>query len=136
MEKYILQAEHNLRFLKEINANFPLDFFDWKITIAFYTAIHLTKALLLKRIGKEFDNHEQINATLSHRRNPKSPVKEKYWKAYMFLYDESQKVRYTGFTNDSETLKAIQARDYEEVVIELTYIIKATKTDLTHQIVM
>ena len=129
------QAEHNLKFLKEINKNFPTDFFDWKITVAFYTAIHLTKALLWKRKGEEFESHEKRNGTLSHQRNNhQSPVTKNYWINYKLLYDESQKVRYDGFLQDRITLRNIQARDYEEVLTALHYILQSTTTELAHNI--
>lgn len=78
-KKYILQAEHNLHFLKELDLKFPNDFFDWKIMVLFYTAIHLTKGFLIRKTNKEYQSHEELNKVIAHRgneQNSTSPVNQ------------------------------------------------------------
>ncbi len=40
MQNHIDQAEHNEKFLTELEIDYPTTYFDWKITICFYTALH------------------------------------------------------------------------------------------------
>ena len=45
MQKHLGQAKHNQELLSEMEIKFPQRFFDWKITISFYIAIHYLQAL-------------------------------------------------------------------------------------------
>jgi hypothetical protein len=60
MKSHILQAEHNTDFHKNICSNFPELYFDWKITVVFYTALHLLKALAKKNKKDIGNTHSEI----------------------------------------------------------------------------
>ena len=80
---HLKQADHNQRFLGEIDSNkFP----DWAATVAFYTAVHLAQALL-KRGGDTCNSHTTRNRKL----RSKYPA---IWKLYQPLYSYSRLARY------------------------------------------
>ncbi|NCX95288.1 MAG: hypothetical protein EBX41_02560 [Chitinophagia bacterium] len=61
---YQKQAQHNERFHDNICSSFPDDFFDWKITILFYIAIHHVKALA-NQLGITIgESHRAINGNI------------------------------------------------------------------------
>jgi hypothetical protein len=63
MQIFLNQAEHNVKFLKSLDANYPEDYYDWKITVAFYSSLHYIK-FLLKTIYKiDVGTHIDINST-------------------------------------------------------------------------
>ena len=46
-EEHIQQANSNIKFFNLINEK-SQEFFDWKVTAAFYTAVHIINAHLAK----------------------------------------------------------------------------------------
>lgn len=64
MQQFIDQAIHNEKFHECVHTNFTDSFFDWKITILFYTAIHYLKALAAKRNIDIGNTHADIERNL------------------------------------------------------------------------
>lgn len=100
MQQHIDQANHNQGFHDCIGTEFPDDFYDWRITVLFYTALHYMKALAAVRkidIGR---THHEVNKYV----NPKSPeckmqIKDHAWKSYYSLKKHSETARYDGIAN-------------------------------------
>jgi hypothetical protein len=77
------QASHNQAFLDTIDRNlFP----DWVITAAFYKAVHIVEALLVRK-GTPSGNHTNRNAILKRQFTT-------VWHDYHPLYNQSRVVRY------------------------------------------
>lgn len=102
VQKHYKQAVHNYRFFCEVHSKLPEAFYDWKITVLFYTAIHLLRALLAERDVQLDDSHHALRNAInpkSSRTTSVSPVKKHCYNSYLTLYNASLEVRYSGFLN-------------------------------------
>jgi len=100
MQEYVEQCRYNQELLDTLDEKFPDKYFDWKITIAFYVAIHCIKAILKNKLKRNVSSHEEIIKIISHKQNTKnSPVSKSCWDMYYALYATSRDVRYNGFTD-------------------------------------
>ncbi len=100
VQKHYNQAVHNYRFFWEVHSKLPGAFYDWKITVLFYTALHLLRALMRKRGIEVSDSHQGLSAVINpNRSDPVSPVKKHCYDSYKILYNASLEVRYSGFLN-------------------------------------
>ena len=52
-EDHVKQAQHNLKFLENINAG-NYDCVDWQVTTCFYTALHLVISLRGSRLHQNY----------------------------------------------------------------------------------
>lgn len=95
MNKYINQHEHNREFLIELTKKFPDRFFDWKITVLFYSATHLIRGYALAKHKVEIgESHTAVHNFLKEELSEDSKV----FKAYRCIYRNCRDVRYSGFT--------------------------------------
>lgn len=102
-QKFYKQAIHNYKFFCEVHSKLPKVFFDWKITILFYTAIHLLRALMTERGIDVGNSHHALRKAINPKNNySKSPVKKHAYNSYVVLYNASLEVRYSGFLDDSK----------------------------------
>lgn len=119
MQQFIDQAIHNEKFHERVHTNFTDSFFDWKITILFYTAIHYLKALAAKRnidIGNTYADIER-NCN-PDRTGQKMLIARRSWNDYKSLYRYSQTSRYEGIT-DIETFDKLKQMDYAYCKVHL-----------------
>ena len=94
MEEHLNQAKHNEDFLKIVeNAN-PDDYFDWKITIVFYVAIHYIDAYFASH-GIRITSHEHRFDCLEMG---EFCVSMEFFNHYSNLYNLARNARYNGFT--------------------------------------
>ena len=114
MNDFYNQAKHNQAFLIAIEKSFPDDYFDWKITVIYYTSIHLLKCLAKKRNVKIGDTHQDIAASLNPRRGKQvTPLPLWAWDKYEDLLRYSKTSRYDGISNRAVVLIA-QKSNYHE----------------------
>lgn len=92
-DEHIAQAKSNLKFLETVNQNVK-NYFDWQVTVCFYTALHLVNAHLTKH-SLQYRQHKDVN----HALNPevltsisKLPLPE--YEAYIGLQRLSRRSRY------------------------------------------
>lgn len=110
MQNHLTQASHNRQFHQCIDAEFNEQFYDWKITVLFYVAIHWLKALAAKKkidIGEtHYDIEQNVNPD---RHNAKMRITKGAWREYKNLFNYSRTARYEGVTDIStfELLKQI-----------------------------
>lgn len=102
---YKQQAKHNELFHSATCAHFPADFYDWKITILFYAAIHYVKALG-NQLGIDVGNsHLDIRNNIKPPdrpgRIPSMPFNKGAYGLYDYLYRASQLSRYNGIADHS-----------------------------------
>jgi hypothetical protein len=112
MQQHIDQARHNEDFHDSIEANFSGQFYDWKITVLFYVAIHYLKALAAKRgieIGEtHYDIEHNVNPDRTGRR---MQITKNAWREYKNLFLYSRTARYEGIT-DIATFEQLKKTDH------------------------
>jgi hypothetical protein len=95
-EEHISQAKSNLSFLIHANSlDTPNRFWDWQVTICFYTALHTVNAHIAKVANLHYRTHEDVRDAL----NPLKPlsltkVDESIYLAYTKLEGLSRRSRY------------------------------------------
>lgn len=116
MNEFHQQAIHNKEFLDCITEKFPSKFYDWKITIIFYIAIHLLKALGKKRGKNIGSSHYEIFNSFDPGRtnNPITNIPPDIWTTYKRIYKYSKQSRYDGISDPTITEISLKA-DYQEV---------------------
>ena len=115
MQKHLAQAEHNQKFYQCICEDYGTEFFDWKITTLFYTAVHWIGALASKRSKDIGTTHEQIHANINPMRNGAMPITKTAWHNYRNLYNYCHTARYEGFV-DYNTWQKIKEADHRHSV--------------------
>jgi len=101
MKSHLLQALHNEKFLEEFERLMPDDYFDWKITVVFYIAVHYIDAYFSSH-GTPTGSHE-IRKDLM--KNHLYPPPQKVCDNYENLYRLARTARYNGFNDVKEFRK-------------------------------
>lgn len=127
MQQYIDQAIHNEDFHECVCTNFSDKFFDWKITILFYVAIHYLKALAAKKSIDIGETHMDIERNCNpDRANAAMRISANAWREYKNLFRYSQTSRYEGIT-DIETFEKLKEIDYSYCLKHLEFFKKYIK---------
>ena len=112
MQRHLDQATHNENFHNCIESHFSDKFYDWKIIILFYIALHYLKSLAAKRNIDIGETHVEIEANVNpDRENAKMKITRKAWKEYKNLYRYSCTSRYEGIT-DFNTFEILKKKDH------------------------
>jgi hypothetical protein len=119
MSVFLDQAGHNLNFHSHIDSNFEKKFCDWQITVLFYVALHLLKALAASRSVNIGETHYDIeNSVNPDRGNPVMRISRGAWREYKSLFNYSRTARYEGIT-DFETFQLLKEKDHDFCLIHL-----------------
>lgn len=119
MKAHLDQAHHNKSFHDCIEATYTEKFFDWKITVLFYIAIHYLKALAIKRGFDIGEAHFEIELNVNpDKQSPIMPIKRGAWQQYKRLSDYSRTARYEGIT-DFKTFEKIKQIDHSNCLTHL-----------------
>jgi len=99
-QEHIEQARYNAGFLAYLEENIPDSFFDWKVTVCFYQALHLVRAYLCTQGVSESASHDHtlkcINPNAREKPTPHVPMPDVFrW--YFKLHQLSMAARYPGF---------------------------------------
>lgn len=114
-----MQAQHNIKFHRSIDRQFADQFFDWKVTVLFYVALHLLKALAEKRGIHIGETHYDIeNACNPDRNSACMRISRNAWREYRPLFSYSRKARYEGVA-DMATYEALRQRDHGCCLVHL-----------------
>ncbi|MCE9538746.1 MAG: hypothetical protein K8R85_05965 [Bacteroidetes bacterium] len=100
MKKHLDQAKHNEDFLSVIHKHSPTNYFDWKVTVIFYSALHHIRALekhSKKHIG---GTHQTILKNINPAESSAiMPVDSACFGCYDDLYNLAHISRYTGIVD-------------------------------------
>ena len=123
---FLRQAKHNEKFHSSTCEYFPDDFYDWKITTLFYTAIHYVKALSNQNGISIGEDHYQIRNNIKPPdrtgRKPSMAFSKSAWGYYDYLYRVSQISRYNGFVDktgiftDNESFQLIMCDEHNKCI--------------------
>ncbi len=114
MDKYLLQIRSNKELYLHLTTTFPDQYFDWKITLLFYTSLHLFNAFCEKNglipIPKSHDERNKFFNPSINR--PGTKIKKEHFDTYFSLYQRCLSVRYDGITNiDKHNIKYKEIHD-------------------------
>ena len=90
---YENKANHNQSFLDSIIGDYPLEYFDWKVTIQFYIALHRCYCVL------DASGHSICNRHKDNINNLKT-IDAELGRNLFKLYNNSRQSRYDGFIHD------------------------------------
>lgn len=109
MQEHINQAQHNEEFLKAIEDKFPDYFFDWKITVIFYIALHYLKAYNQFNNARIGSSHKELNFN-ANPANEKAlnPLSTKAFNHYFDLFNSSYNSRYIGLLDRKNTINLLK----------------------------
>lgn len=91
-DSHLTQAKKNLDFLSKVDS-IP-EFWDWKVTISFYVAVHLVNSHIAKITGSTFRTHEQVYQALNPKSNRPTKISLDPFFAYEKLKMYSRQSRY------------------------------------------
>ena len=100
------QIEHNKSLLEYLDQEFPDDFFDWKITILFYNAVHYWGALACF-CNINVGSHEERAESFDPNRNATYPAPGVSWKTYGKLKRIRRDCSYNGFLSKDAYMKQL-----------------------------
>lgn len=111
-ELHLKQAKHNSDFAAHCETTFADNYFDWKITVVFYEALHYVKAYLeIQGVTTDTLRHTQISDIIDYdpKRNrgakQKIPFVKRAFKSYQRLRENSENARYDcHFLNQDDGL--------------------------------
>jgi len=92
-KKYENKSNHNTDFLNSINNDYPEEYFDWKVTVQFYSSLHRCYCVLKTKTFNIEQSH------MSNIKNLKTINSELSRKLYT-LYKHSRQARYDGFISE------------------------------------
>ncbi|PTS92668.1 hypothetical protein DBR11_26495 [Pedobacter sp. HMWF019] len=121
MQAHLNQALHNENFVAECCNNYPDNYFDWKVTATFYTALHLLRAFCEKREVDPGNTHYDIANSFDPRRcnnRPITQVPNFLWRSYSQIQKYSEQARYDVFL-DHEVENEIQRENFKHCLILL-----------------
>lgn len=108
---YIAQAKSNLAFLNHVDSNIP-DFWDWKVTTVFYTAVHLMNAHLKRTLGYTYRTHKEVEFALNFANTTSlGKVDQNTYVAYSSLSKLSRRSRYIVHEKDPSVSSACLTYD-------------------------
>lgn len=96
--KYYNKSNHNKTFLEKIHEDYPEDFFDWKVTVQFYTGLHKCYCVLLVKDEVVKSSHNQ---NIKNLKGINPEISRKIFE----LYKNSRQSRYDGFIDDEAMLR-------------------------------
>lgn len=117
IEKYLLQVKHNKEFYESICSQYPQQYFDWKITLLFYKAIHLLKALAVKENRGMGTTHNEIDKQINPKFCDNPLIANRAYSTYHNLYQYSRTARYDGIV-DFDFFDELKKHDWIKAVEE------------------
>lgn len=109
---YCKQAVSNQNFLEIVENDNPTDFFDWRITIIFYSGLHYMKSYA-KTKGVDLNSHSDFNEKTISQGSGISPeliIDGNIRRDYINLRNLSYNVRYDGYFSDKISKILIKGR--------------------------
>lgn len=101
--EHVAQARENLRAYELVMAQDAIPF-GWAVTMLFYAAAHLARAVCISAGHGPYTSHLGFESDFQH----KAKVPNHIYKAYRYLKDESESARYDCRTFDREEVRKMR----------------------------
>lgn len=116
---HLKQAKHNANFLQSVENQWADAFFDWKITLKFYVALHFMRAWVVQKgvivpLESHFAFHKELNPSNAQA---KCPLPKPIFDAYYLLYAQSRQARYEGFISSLPVFNREMRSRYQTLVL-------------------
>jgi len=118
--KHLQQAEHNESFLDCITKHSPKNYFDWKITVIFYIAVHYVDAYLVSH-GIIVHDHNERNNQIEWGGGEPYSFNEDESNRYSDLYRMCRNTRYKCFIDKKSWEKQLQ-KDLKDCEVHIEVI--------------
>lgn len=133
--EHITQAKNNLLFLEQTNAN-AKQFWDWQVTVCFYTALHLMNAHIVKKTKKNYISHSaSLNVINPYKQMSLAKIPENVYIAYDSLMQLSRRSRYLlnqnfkkNETVDIQPVSLTYDKHFRKAIIHLDTILNYINT--------
>ena len=109
---FFVQACKNKEFLDSIESNTPNEFYDWRTTVVFYSALHQIKSFAATK-GITTESHKDTFEKMYSQGKGMSPqlvMDSKVVSSYSKLYKLSHTCRYEGFVMVNSVRKVAKSR--------------------------
>lgn len=98
---YTSKYKKNIKLLQHLDAEFPNDYYDWKITIIFYICILKLKQLALNKGLDIGTNHKETLKKIDPFHPERTmPIGKTAFENYKILLENSHNARYNGYDNE------------------------------------
>lgn len=106
---HLVQAKRNLRFIEDLCSSHFNNYWDWKVTACFYTAVHLIDAHIASKMRMHYTSHKQVDTVISFK-NDLSPCRldQDTYLAYASLQILSRRSRYLINMNNLDNKETAQ----------------------------
>ena len=112
MQAHLDQAAHNGKFQDCLKSEFSTLFFDWKVTVCFYTALHYIRALAEMKNIPIGTHHDTIRGNIDpDRQGALMPINRQAYSHYRNLQKYSEIARYHGIA-DLVTFEQLREADF------------------------
>ena len=124
MKLHLEKAQQNERFLELIKKHSNNEFSEWKITVVFYIALHLVKALCKKKSIYTGNSHSRLETAL----NESSLIPDDFADNYHALYENSRTARYSVYyKNDFQRILTVaKFKQSEQILKEIKSFVNKT----------
>lgn len=90
---HLRKAQENLDLIQHLEKERTGDL-DWKVTLCFYTALHLMNAYMAREKGWHYKTHNQVDNALNPFGDSELKLDETTYTSYTQLYKISRRARY------------------------------------------
>lgn len=98
MKEHLDRAIHNEEFLNVIENHTPNLYFDWKVIVAFYSALHYLRALEHRKKSHIGGGHKEFFAHLNpDSKTAKMPIDKAVFECYLDMFNMAHTSRYHKF---------------------------------------
>jgi hypothetical protein len=91
---HILQAEHNLAYLRQIIHQLHPRNLSWEVTVCYYVAVHLVNAHIESQLKVSYQSHDRIKKALFYDRHSSARISKQAFDTYNQLTRLSRIARY------------------------------------------
>ena len=106
MISHLTQVKHNEDFLAIIENHCPQTYFDWKVTVVFYSGLHYLRGLeKLRKLDIGIKHKDLFYHINPNKKDALMPVDQAVYDCYSDLFNLSISSRYDGIDDKEARLR-------------------------------
>lgn len=117
--EHIAQFQKNVHFLEFISAaDYPCC--DWQVTVAFYSALHLVNAHLVRKMKQNYISHTDVDKAINpNNQTSLARLNEDVYTSYKSLYNLSRRSRY--LVSEKPSIRKEESADHTVLAVKVTH---------------